>query len=278
MAVVRRIGLVDADVVAYAASSATENAWDFEGTGEATVIADFEAAKEAALFSLNELTKYLDLDEVIIALSDIGNTPRNFRKELDPTYKAMRVDIRRPENLIPMKKWLAANYRSYWKPGLEGDDVLGILATHPTLITGDKIMVSVDKDLRQIPGKLYVPNGRKKLKVTQLEGDRWFMTQTLTGDATDGYKGCPRVGPESPFVARVNQAESLKDMWDIVVEAYRRAHGTKTTVKRKVVVTPNESDVPVQHAIGQARLARILRWPEWDTKAQAPILWEPPVN
>lgn len=277
----KRVLLIDADLVAFTSSSATENVWDFsEEGGEAegpTVIADFDEARASAQEKIDKYVRELRADEVVICLSDLEGG--NFRKTLAPDiYKAKRNGLRRPENLVPIKRWLADTYKSYWRPHLEGDDVAGILATHPTLVPGDKIVVSDDKDMRQIPGKLYVPRTGEKLKITELDADRWHMRQTLTGDTTDGYGGCPRVGPKSPYVSRLYEAETIADMWTIVIEAYRSAFGTKTKVKRKTVSTPDESDRPVDAAILQARLARILRWSDYDKDAKAPRLWNPPVS
>ena len=87
---------------------------------------------------------------------------------------------------------------------LEGDDVCGILATDPNFCRGQqKVIVSLDKDLKGIPG-FYV----KSLKdvdakgqtivheVSEAQADDWFTIQTIAGDATDGYGGCPGMGME----------------------------------------------------------------------------------
>jgi DNA polymerase I len=161
MVAMRRTLLIDADIIAYKCSSATESSWDFEGDGGAVVMHDFETARYNAEREVERLCKLLVADEAIICLSD---PDANFRKGLSPEYKAKRVTVPKPVNLQPIKNWLAENYRSYSKPTLEGDDVAGILATHPTLIPGTKIVVSDDKDLRQIPGKLFVPRTEVALR------------------------------------------------------------------------------------------------------------------
>ena len=69
-------------------------------------------------------------------------------------------------------------------PDLEADDALGIYSTtHP-----GNIIVSPDKDLRQIPGDLY--NLRDPVEEIQPDDAlRWFYIQTMAGDMTDGYSG-----------------------------------------------------------------------------------------
>src|SRR5690606_16330912 len=127
----------------------------------------------------------------------------------------------------PLREWVHESYDTYQRPSLEGDDVLGILATHPTLIPGEKIVVSIDKDLQTIPGQHFnYKHAREQggdwndliRKVTVAEADRFHLFQTLTGDTTDGYPGCPGVGP-------VTAEKILGDdpTWEKVVAAYRKA-------------------------------------------------------
>ena len=72
-------------------------------------------------------------------------------------------------------------------PQLEADDAMGIYAK----LTGN-IIVSPDKDMRQIPGKLY--NLEDTITITPEEGAKWHLIQTLAGDQTDGYSGVPGIG------------------------------------------------------------------------------------
>ena len=54
-----------------------------------------------------------------------------------------------------------------------------------------QIIVSPDKDMRQIPGKLY--NMDEVIDITPEDGMQWHYIQTLAGDSTDGYSGVPGV-------------------------------------------------------------------------------------
>ena len=82
-----------------------------------------------------------------------------FRHELFTTYKSKRSP--EPESLWPAINAIKDEFPSRLLSGLEGDDVMGILATYPGL-TGKKIVVSDDKDMRTIPCTLYP--GRKSGK------------------------------------------------------------------------------------------------------------------
>ena len=61
----------------------------------------------------------------------------------------------------------------------------------------DCIIASIDKDFGTIPGSHF--NWSKDIGVTSVdekEADYNFYLQVLTGDATDGYAGCPGIGPK----------------------------------------------------------------------------------
>ena len=73
-------------------------------------------------------------------------------------------------------------------PSLEADDAIGIYATSHD----NCVMVSPDKDMRQIPGVLY--NLDETITINKQEGWEWFLIQTLAGDNTDGYSGAPGFG------------------------------------------------------------------------------------
>ena len=132
---------------------------------------------------------------------------------------------------------------------LEADDAMGIYATaHP-----GNIIVSPDKDMRQIPGKLY--NLTDTTTITAEEGAKWHMIQTLAGDQTDGYSGVPGIG--------VKRAETLFNKegysWSTIVKAFE------------------DKGLTENDALLNARLARILTLDDYDTERQEPILWTPEV-
>jgi DNA polymerase-1 len=155
-------------------------------------------------------------------------------------------------------------YNTQAFPGLEADDVMGILATKPG---ADCIIVSQDKDMKTIPANIWT--GDKMLGVTKDEADYWHMFQTLTGDAVDGFKGCPGMGPvgaqklltacyvQGAFNGTDHTRFSMEKAWPAIVAAYEKKKLTE------------------EDALRNARLARILRWDDWDKKKKEPILWTP---
>lgn len=258
--------LVDADIMAYKASSATEGVYFFNGRdADPAIDENLEEALEVAERDIETIANKLKATKVIVCLTDDVNQETgaidNFRVDVYPAYKSKRLDVRRPSTLPKVKEFYSKRYETYTRPRLEADDCMGILATHSTLVPGEKIIVSADKDMKTIPGLLYNPriDKTKPRVITELDADRYFMEQTLTGDSTDGYPGCRGIGPKSPFVQAVWKAKSLQAMWGIVVAGYASKG-----------FTPDD-------ALAQARCARILRASDWDFQARRPRLWVPPV-
>lgn len=272
--------LFDADALAYRDAVAHQRTYDW-GDGVTSIATDLGLAKKTIVQQIDATMEKLEADNFIICLSD---DIHSFRKEMvDPTYKKARQDVERPVHLYTLKEWLAETYPTDRRPRLEADDVMGILATDPSA-TDERIIVSADKDMMTVPAKLYRPQndkGQKRPPIMDIsleEANRFHLWQTIVGDTTDGYAGLPGAGPVeaekllegwgwSSYVhvfksgprkglEEVRWERSYMDVWNAIVSGYIKA-GLK------------EAD-----AITQARLARILRYGEWD--GRSPRLWNPP--
>jgi DNA polymerase-1 len=166
---------------------------------------------------------------------------------------------------------MEADFPSKSKPGLEADDVMGILSTWKGYLPNhEKIIVSSDKDMATIPGLHFNHDKDNEPRfITQQQADYTHLRQTLTGDTCDGYKGCPGVGPvradrflASPTASSANTSSAgsaAKDvrLWDRVVSVF------------------NSKGLTEADALVQARLARILRAEDYDFVNQTVKLWTP---
>lgn len=173
----------------------------------------------------------------------------NYRYAIYPGYKSGRRKYRRPAGLAALRAWAFESWPSITLPGVEGDDVLGVLAE-----PGD-VIVSKDKDLLTIPGCHL--KGEGLIDVSEKQADWNFFCQVLTGDTTDCYPGCKGVGPVAAGKILADLEDPV-DLWKATLEAYHKAKHT------------------TEFAIQMARCARILRPGEYDHKKCQPILWEPP--
>lgn len=193
-------------------------------------------------------------DRLIVCLSDPSRT--YWRHDILWSYKSGRPD--RPEFIVDVLDAIRETYPTRCLPGLEADDVAGILATCPQ-VRGDRVVVSDDKDMLTVPGQLYRPAKRQRLIIDAREAAARHLMQTLTGDSADSYGGCPGVGPKRA-AAIVRLIDPPERQWQAVVAAYVAAGLT-------------EAD-----AVLQARLARILWADDYDFEARAVRLWNPPAH
>lgn len=268
--------LIDADVTAYQCAASVETAIEWED-GYWTWHCNEDEVKAAIEAQIETFMDALDGDDYKLCLTD---SERNFRLDVLPTYKSNRKSVKRPLVLKSIKEWMIEEKGAYFRPRLEGDDVLGILATWKHL-KGEKVIVSIDKDLRAIPG-LYVRDLETGIvEISEEEADRWHMIQTLAGDPTDGYSGCPGIGLE-----RAKQA--VEEMTKLVPYEHTLTRGPRkgeVETRFKEEPTDNLWDVVVsryeaaglteEDALQQARVARILRASDYDFKNKEPILWTP---
>lgn len=242
----KRILLIDADVIAYEACSACEKEIEFE-PGYFTYHSEFKDVLDTFDAVLKQWVKALDGDDYKLCLTD---SEGNFRKTVLPTYKGKRS--KKPLALKYLKDYLVEHRGAFFRPGLEGDDCMGILATKRWAGNPELVIVSPDKDMLQIPGKMARWPSPIVITTTGEEADLFHLKQTLTGDVTDGYSGCPGIGP-----VKADAMLAKAPTWATVVAAYEKAGLTE------------------EDALVQARVARILRATDYDFEKKEPILWVP---
>ena len=237
--------LIDADYIVYKCCAACETEIDY-GEDVIFVTSNYSDAYKAVTRDISNIqNQFGNFAKPILFFSD----SKNFRKKISPDYKGHR-NRKKPCGYKRVIRDLRINYEVIVMKTLEADDAMGIYATaHP-----GNMIVSPDKDMRQIPGKLY--NLTDTTYITPEEGAKWHLIQTLAGDQTDGYSGVPGIG--------VKRAETLFDKegysWQTVLKAF------------------NDKGLTEEVALLNARLARILTLDDYDTKRQEPILWTPEVS
>lgn len=239
--------LIDADYLAYKSCAYCEDEIDY-GNDVIVVTSRFSDALRMFRHELDAITSYLGFtDNVALFFS----SSQNFRKDLSPSYKGHR-NRKKPCGYKRLLNWCGDNFETYMVDGLEADDAIGIFATDPVEQDYDHIICSPDKDMRQIPGRLYDLQN-PVTEITKEEGDRWHFIQAMAGDQTDGYAGAPGIG--------VKRADAIltKDgcTWETVVNTF------------------TSKELTEEDALLNARLAKILQYENFDHDCNRPILWTP---
>jgi len=235
--------LIDADYIVYKSCAGAEEDYDW-GDDVVMVVSRFSDAMKNVQRELTKIKNEFmwDTPELVLFFSD----SKNFRKKIYPDYKGHR-NRKKPCAYKRVIDALRDQYKVIRMAELEADDAMGIYAT----ANPGNIIVSPDKDMRQIPGRLF--NLDEMVEVTAEEGRRWHLIQTLAGDQTDGYSGVPGIG--------VKRAVSLFEehgyTWDTVVSAFA------------------DKDLDEDVALTNARLAKILTCDDYDTTRNRVIPWTP---
>ena len=169
-----RVALVDSDIVAYRAAVLTEN-----------------DSEEAAIQLCRDIHQtWMDAarcDSMVPCLT-IG---KSYRCNSWPDYKANRKDKPKPKHLAAVRDSFSSIALCH--SGWEADDVIGYLHTM-TWHDCETVIVTVDKDLDQIPGWHCNPDKETVYEVSPDNSALYRWMQVLSGDTTDNYAGIPKIG------------------------------------------------------------------------------------
>ena len=243
-----KVMLVDGDLLAYKLTSSLEEVIDW-GNDNWTLWSDFKIAKQLWSQSIAFYMGLTKSKNPVICFSDT----KNFRKQLDSSYKSYRKKIRKPICYKALKDWIIKTHTCFVHKGLEGDDTIGLLATGAN--KDDCVIISGDKDMRTIPAWQLCIIDDQLEKVDNQLADYHFCTQVLTGDISDGYKGCVGVGAIKASRVLLDKKD-LPELWEAVIREYSR------------------NKYSIDDAYHQARLARILREGEYNYETHKPKLWD----
>ena len=200
----------------------------------------------------------IEFDRLDLFLTGKGN----FREGIATIrgYKANRIGVERPVHYKAIRRYMAERWGAITVDGYEADDAVAMMA-HMYQYDPDRIcIVSVDKDLLTVPGRLY--NFKKKLMriVTPEEALRAFYRQMLTGDVVDNILGCYKSGDKRALTVIPDDLTDGKDMYGRVLEEFR------ASMTRK--------GCPYTHMTAEAvvlETGRLLHMQRWIGQ-----MWEPP--
>jgi len=195
--------LIDADLVAFRCAASVEP----------------HGEEEVALLRADKLMRDLlhnTNSENYLAFLTGAN---NFRKKINPEYKANRKDKEPPRWLQACRGFLVSEWNAIITDGCEADDLLGVYQTENTRIA------TLDKDLRMIPGNHFNWLHNEYFYVSELEGLKHFYKQMLIGDRSDnilGVTGLGQVKASKYIDPLTNEQEMLDIVWSLYNEDAQR--------------------------------------------------------
>ena len=232
--------LVDGDIIAYKAATTAERPVNW-GDGLWTLHAYEQDVANSCDQQILKLLEESGCDKIIPCVSG----KKNYRTEVAPYYKMNRAETRKPMLLGYARGYLMDKWEGQMTDGIEADDLLGILGSSDQ---DEYIIWSADKDLKTIPARHLIDG--EIVTIGEEEADYWFFLQTLMGDTTDGYKGCPTVGAKKADAILQDDCT-----WEAVVATFKKKGFSE------------------ELALENARLARILRSGEYNFDTGEVKLW-----
>lgn len=174
--------LIDGDIFAYRAAFSCEDK-DVEDA--------LDKVDDLIQWSIYACVLEYDVEDYQVFLTGKGN----FRYDIaiSHEYKGNRKDVEKPQHLEAIRKHMIKAWEAVVSKGEEADDLIGIAATEGGK---ESIVVSIDKDMLQIPCRHYNPNKKEFTVVSDFDGLKFFYTQILTGDRADNIVGLYGVGPK----------------------------------------------------------------------------------
>lgn len=180
----------------------------------------WEAVKSTIDRYIDDLFESLNNPFNVLAL--VAGGSGNFRYDVATIlpYKGNRV-TELPYHFNAVKEYVVKTkevkkVNPYW----EVDDAVGYLYEDGDLI------VSIDKDLNQIPGEHFNPKKKEYTDIQPLEASRYFYTQVLTGDSTDNILGIYGIGSSSTYVKQLKGLETEMEMFNHVFNIYQSRYGS----------------------------------------------------
>lgn len=249
--------LLDADIVVYRAGFSAQTTEVFENIiskyeliqpynqEEIKIRSKVTVAKPEryAIAACNAIIKSIQKELNITNYHAFLTGTNNYRLQIkgNKEYKGNRKDFVKPIHYDAVRNHLIKNPDVTIVDNEEADDALGIAqfkTKHPEYFT--TVIVSIDKDLLQIPGWHYNLNTKQliysedpgKLVLSKDAkgryhltgyGFKWFCAQMLLGDVADNIEGIHKLGPKRVFDL-LDPIYHEADLWqEIVLEYYN--HG-----------------------------------------------------
>lgn len=149
---------------------------------------DLNKARTYMQDTVNNICEKCSANDYVIVLASVGT--KNFRYEINPTYKSNRKAVKKPIMLDLVRSMVIEEFKTASIPHLEADDVVRIMYEEGE----GNAVASIDKDLKTFPCKIYDSYHDTFTYVMPQQAEANFKRQLLMGDSADGYAGIKGIG------------------------------------------------------------------------------------
>jgi len=218
---------IDGDVICYAVGFASQSSWYVVDGKRFEKKADAHSYVERYCLPVDDVVVEIEPEPIAHCLSSVKRLIQriiksskahtatilltgsgNFREEIAmiQKYKGNRTDNTKPVHYQAIWDYLIMVHGAEVCEGEEADDQLSIRA-----VTKGDTIATVDKDLNNTAGWHYNWQRDELYHVNEVEADRNFYTQLLTGDATDHIPGLKRITGK---MASASKKAPIQEMTD----------------------------------------------------------------
>jgi DNA polymerase-1 len=142
---------------------------------------------------MNDLLHLCRVDSYILCLTG----KKNFRYEVDPSYKSNRVGLEKPKWFKEVRQHMIDSWEAVQVDGIEADDMVIIIRNS----LENSFIVAVDKDLLNCVSGTHFDARKGQghfVTVTEAQANFAFVKSILTGDAVDGIPNVKKgYGPKT---------------------------------------------------------------------------------
>jgi len=149
----------------------------------------------------------------------------NFRSKLATIrpYKGQRGVHAKPLMFNDVRSYLLDAWKAHVVYDQESDDEMAICQSQYNAKGSKSVIVSVDKDMIQVPGWHLNPNKGFK-NISKREGLERLYVQAIQGDPVDNIGGAYKYGAKKARAA-INSKQNERQMWETVVDCYAKSIG-----------------------------------------------------
>ena len=135
----------------------------------------------------------------------------------------------RPVHYAAIREYIGDQYSPTWVIEYEADDAMATFAEDCRTNKDEFLLVHVDKDLNQIPGKHYNPITNELYDMNELQALQFFYRQMLTGDSVDDIKGVLQIGKKIGFGPAmshkfIDYLTTEEEMWNVIIKHYNEQY------------------------------------------------------